>query len=210
MEEIKQLTNYKKGFSFMRTVTFLALILSFGTTGYVYYTSTKKIEELTQQSLYVDVYGDVKEIKRELLTEDIRKLECIDHVIDATLLLNAYDEGTIDDNLDKASFLFGDVFKEILFSFDDQHIKQKLQQNNIYTTVQIEADSVRLDMATGQGTVSFIQEYKKAGIAESNLLSNVVEFKLDTSIPRSNENRHGIKIVEWTLIKSEQIVYEKD
>ncbi len=204
-QSLDKLVSYKKGFASARILSVIAILGAFGFSGFVWYKSTQQIEKLTESGYYIDADGSVKEIVRETYTEDMKKLECIDHVMDATVLINGYDEGTIDDNLDKASYYFGDCFVDILDKFEEKKIKQRFQNDNLYTTVDIHADSVVIDMSTLTGTVSYVQNIKKAGVKSVNRAYNRVEFTLDTSFPRSPENRHGIKIVSWLLIHSEKL-----
>lgn len=198
------LVSYEKGFSAVKVVAIVAIVASIGFSAFIYISSQQKIEQARNQVILYDNKGNVTNGQLVLMNDEIRQFEYKDHIIDAVNWLNQYDEGTIDNNLDKASYYFGDVYNNILQRFDDKKIKAQLQEQNIYTTVTVSSDSVVVDynQSPYRGQVSFVQNYKKAGIQKTNRLYNTIEFTFEDFV-RSNENVHGVKILSWQLINSE-------
>ncbi|MFK7809980.1 MAG: hypothetical protein AB8F74_19400 [Saprospiraceae bacterium] len=202
-QNLQELVSYKKGFTSMRIITMVAVIGSLILSGLVYFKYMNESDKMSNVIYLYNERGERTTAEKTYMTAEHRAIEYKNHVVNAVILLNQYDEGTIDHNLEKASYYFGDCFKDILFRFDDQRIKQKLQNENIYTTVTVNADSVKLDLQNMKGVVKYKQSYKKAGVKKINNLSSTIEFSIE-DFERSNANSYGVKITTWQLIDSRQ------
>jgi hypothetical protein len=203
-QNLQELVSYKKGFTSMKKITIIAVLGSLLFSGLVFLKFLKEVDKMTSVIYLYNDRGERITAEKTFMTAEHRLIEYKNHVVNAVTLLNQYDEGTLDYNLEKASYYFGDCFKDILFRFNDQRIKQKLQNGNIYTTVTVSPDSVIIDLENLNGSVSYQQSYKKAGVQKVNIVNSLIEFKLE-DFERSNANSYGVKITSWQLIDSKQL-----
>ena len=202
-QSIENLISYKKGFATVRTLGIVVIIGSLLFCSLVYLDSSSKLSNSKNEIFLIDKDGGIGTASKTEMSKEVRAFEYTDHIVIATTLINQYDEGTLDDNLERASYFFGDCFEDIVSLFESKDIKQKLQQNNVYTTVKIEADSVVLNLESTpiSGVVRYTQVYKKPGVLNSNKVFNEVEFELE-EFSRSSKNSHGVKITSWQLVNS--------
>jgi hypothetical protein len=199
--KIKSLNNYEKAFNLLKGVVLLIIVVVCSLAGYMVYKSNESINKL-QDSIYVLAPDGEISLAIRSSEKENRFFEYEAHVEKAYKLWYEFDEGSYNNNINKALFMFGNCGKEMLNEYTEQRILQKLQSKNMQLFVEV--DSIKFDKKSNPifGIIYGKQKITRPGgelIRHMDCSFNVIDYD------RSHENPHGVKIENWKVINAEKI-----
>ena len=198
---MKELLEYKRAFELVKKVASIAIISSILSTtilGTVFILSYKRVKN---RILVIDQNGDINNASEmNLNDEQSRQIEAKAHVARFYKLLYQQDEASYKENMEEASFLAANCFKNILSEHHNQQVHRKFIVENLFTTCQI--DSIFADLNLLKGSIYGTQVLVyPAGTITRNMFC---KFDLLT-YSRSEKNPHGFKIENWQEFDTEII-----
>lgn len=198
---MKELLDYKKAFEVVKRVAIIAIstsILSSTVLGTVFILSYKRVKS---RILVIDQQGDINYADEvDLNSEQSRQIEAKAHIARFYKLLYQQDEASYKENMEEASFLAANCFKNILSEHHNEQVHRKMVVENLFTRCQI--DSIFADLNLNQGSIYGTQELVyPAGSITRNMFC---KFDLLT-YSRSEKNPHGFKIENWQELDTEII-----
>jgi uncharacterized membrane protein len=190
---MKELLEYKRAFDMVKKVAIIAIstsILSSTVLGTVFILSYKRVKN---RILVLDQQGNINHASEsDLNDEQSRQIEAKAHVAKFYKLLYQMDEASYKENMEEASFLAANCFKNIVSEHNNQQLHRKLVVENLYTKCQI--DSIFADLNQKKGSIYGTQELVyPAGSITRNMFC---KFDL-LMYSRSEKNPHGFKIENW-------------
>lgn len=190
---MKELLDYKRAFDMVKKVAIIAIsasLLSSTVLGTVFILSYKRVKS---RILVIDQKGDINYANETDLNSELsRQIEAKAHVVKFYKLLYQQDEASYKENMEEASFMAANCFKNILSEHHNQQVHRKMVVENLYTTCQI--DSIFADLNLLKGSIYGTQVLVyPAGTITRNMFC---KFDLLT-YSRSEKNPHGFKIENW-------------
>lgn len=198
---MKELLDYKRAFEMVKKVSIIAILTSIFSSlilGTVFILSYKRVKN---RILVIDQKGDINYASEaDLNSEQSRQIEAKAHVARFYKLLYQQDEASYKEDMEEASFLAGNCFKNILSEHHNQQVHRKMVVENLFTTCQI--DSIFADLNLLKGSIYGTQVLVyPAGTITRNMFC---KFDLLT-YSRSEKNPHGFKIENWQEFDTEII-----
>lgn len=199
--KMKELLDYKRAFEMVKKVAMISIVTSTLSTlafGTVFILSYKRAKN---RILVLDQNGDINNAtEMSLNDEQSRLIEAKAHIARFYKLLYQQDEANYKANMEEASFLAANCFKNILSEHHNQQVHRKMVVENLFTTCKI--DSIFADLNLNQGSIYGTQELVyPAGTITRNMFC---KFDLLT-YSRSEKNPHGFKIENWQEFDTEII-----
>src|SRR5687768_7645566 len=123
---MKELLDYKRAFEMVKKVAIIAIatsILSSTVLGIVFILSYKRVKN---RILVIDQKGDINYASEtDLNDEQSRQIEAKAHVARFYKLLYQQDEASYKENMEEASFMAANCFKNILSEHHNQQVHRK-------------------------------------------------------------------------------------
>ncbi len=201
---------YKNAFSLVKTFAIVVIaMLCFTLMGIIVYYNFQ-IEKLTNSTFVLDkATGNLQLVSRELQYDPTTRIyEIDDHVRDFYTLWYQLDEGSYSPNIKKALFLIGEEGKNLLKLYKEENIQQKVKQNNLRTTVQINKLDIDMNKNPVIGKLEGTQTVSREGQETASRHIDVDFSVID--VDRSMDNPHGIKIKDWKIINQGKLTVEEE
>lgn len=190
---MKELLDYKRAFDMVKKVAIIAIstsILSSTILGTVFILSYKRVKN---RILVLDQDGNINHASEsDLNDEQSRQIEAKAHVAKFYKLLYQMDEASYKENMEEASFLAANCFKNIVAEHNNQQLHRKMVVENLFFKCKI--DSIFADLNLLKGSIYGTQVLVyPAGTITRNMFC---KFDL-LMYSRSEKNPHGYKIENW-------------
>lgn len=194
--ELKSIVSYKSAFNLSKILIISILICCFIFSGAVIIWSNSRIKELTNTIYFLDSKGQAFSTSGKEQTLETRVFEYEAHVKQFYSLFYAFDENSYQRNVDAALYLVGDCGSSLISDYNDNKVKEQLQQKNLIVQVNIKSVKIDVNSRPITGSILGIQTVRRLnGETNRNLCAT---FTL-IDVERSRDNPHGVKIENWKI-----------
>lgn len=201
--QLKELTNYKNGFSFIKTVSIAAIAVMGTVTCISVYFAYSTLEKVSNTVYVMGPDGKITAATRTDADDPkARKIEYQAHVRNFYKLWYQFDESNFKTNINDALYLAGNCAKEMKISYDNDDLNTKLQKFNMRCEVTIDSININMQTVPVSGSIYGTQSIlRPSGSIKRRMDCTYELYDFD----RSANNPHGVKIENWKQVNTAEI-----
>ncbi len=198
---MQELKDYKKAFAFARTITLTVVISFFGATTILATVFILSYKNAKSRILVIDSQGNMNYASEtDMNSFESRTIEARAHVYKFYSLVYQSDEGNYKPQMEQASYLSANCFKNIVSEHNSQQLHRKMVIENLHTRCYI--DSIFVDLKKMDGSIYGKQDL----IYPAGIITRFMNCSFELlPYARSDKNPHGFKIENWKEFNNQTI-----
>lgn len=207
MTNLKELVNYKTGFSLQRTVTITVIVGSLLFSAIVAVFAFMYVKDQNSKVWVLnESSGQITVATTKTNTDKQRMAEYKNHIRMFYSNMYAFTEKSFWGNVENGLHMIGNSGKDILAKYQRENTQQILKDANVIVTVDyINSDSIAIDMSKTprECLVHATQNFEaNSGKSSRRLYAKFLIYDLDT---RTEQNPHACLIDKWEIIDDTKI-----
>jgi len=199
--EIKNIMGYKSAFGLTKMIAIVSVVVMAVGLLAGYSIMVKQMEDSRNSMVIIDRKGNMFDAD-EIKYAQGRRYE---YESQSKMVFNLWyglDENSYDRNIEQALYLLGNCGKEMVDSYNQQQIKEKMMQKNFVMVAEVEGVEIDMFSKPVKGVIVGKQIVKR----DKNEIARRIKcefYVIDTD--RSTENPHGCKLEGWKIVASERL-----
>ena len=203
-EEIKkelELVSAHKSARLMTRVSLVSVVLMALITLIFYVYSQENIRELSNRVVFIDSNGITGTGEMKTMEDkEIAEIQMKAAIKYAVPYLYAFNSANYDKRIEKGLLLYGESGKQILSGYLEDHVREKVFNENLEVSCQILNVDLKTKEKSGKVIVVFNQTVFNGSVEQTRKLT--AELKL-TKTQISDVNPWGYLIDDWVILKQE-------
>lgn len=187
----------------MKRVLWIAGFMVFSSviiTCFVVFGSQEKVRELSKSVVVIDGNGNTYLGRvNEVNESDLSKMKAKNVLMIGVDYMYSFSASNYDARLEMAKSYFGSSQNEILMTYKNQNVREKVMQNDLSVDVVIKSVNVDFNNGILVGEVVFEQAFVNGSAVKKRTITATCTFE---AVKPTSENSTGLVIENW-LIKSQ-------